>query len=369
MDLNVVGYLKSGKSIENLCNEFSIKTRRHNKYTNLVLFKYDQINSPKTHPIVKECRGLILDENDDWKVICFPYSRFYNYSESGSDEIDWSSARVYDKVDGSLMTLYYYDNQWQVSSSGTPDASGNISDISSSTFKDLFWKTWNEMGYTLDYANKNYCYMFELCTPYNRIVVHHKTPKIVLHGARDLRSLKESNPIVEAHKNNWECVKTYNLQSWEDIIKVSKELDPMKSEGFVVCDCEYNRVKVKSPQYVALSHIRDSFSVRRMIEIIRTNEHAEFLSYFEEFKDMFNEIKPKFEYLVGKIEGFYEAIKHIEERKEFAMIAKSQKFSAILFGIKFGSMSSVREALVNTNIKVLEEWLNVKPETVTKREV
>ena len=37
--------------------------------------------------------------------------------------IDWGTARVYEKLDGSLMTLYRYGGAWQVASSGLPDGS------------------------------------------------------------------------------------------------------------------------------------------------------------------------------------------------------------------------------------------------------
>ena len=43
--------------------------------------------------------------------------------ESSADAIDWSTARVMEKLDGSLATLYWYKGEWHVSSSGVPDAS------------------------------------------------------------------------------------------------------------------------------------------------------------------------------------------------------------------------------------------------------
>ena len=44
-------------------------------------------------------------------------------------KINWKTARVYEKIDGSLMTLYFYDNKWIISSSGKPDADGNGADV------------------------------------------------------------------------------------------------------------------------------------------------------------------------------------------------------------------------------------------------
>lgn len=357
MNLNVIKFLREN-SLSALEEKYFIKFTRHNKYNNLVLLKYNQINSP-VNEITKECRGIILDENNNWNVISFPYCRFFNYGEGNASNIDWKSARVYEKIDGSLMTLYYYNNEWHVSSSGVPDATGNIMGTET-IFSELFWKVWKQMGYTVDNADTNCCYMFELMTPYNRVVVKHKDSKIVLHGARKLSDLNEINPIVVAHKNNWQCVNILPLQSWSDIEDAIVKINPMEGEGYVVCDENYNRVKIKSPQYVALSHMRDGLSVKKMLEIIRLNEHSEFLSYFPEYAEFYHNIKSKFEYLVGEIEGFYNAIKHIDDRKKFALIAKDQKFSGILFRIKYAQTQSVRYALSDMHINNLLDWLDLK---------
>ena len=361
MSLELLDFMRSTpNALEVLETKYAIHVKRHTKYSNLILLKYNQIESPLGVKLVQQCRGIILDEANNWNVVSFPYTKFFNYGEGHAAEIDWSAARVYEKVDGSLMVLYYYDGHWEVSSSGLPDASGDMMGTTT-TFADLFWQVWKELEYKLDSADKNVCYMFELATPFNRIVVQHKENKIVLHGARRLSDFRELNPVVEAHNNGWECVKTYPLGSWDEIVAAAKDLNPMQNEGYVVCDStNYNRVKVKGPQYVAVAHMRDGFTTRRMLEIIRTNENQEFLSYFPEYKDLYHDIKAKYEFLVGKIEGFYEAIKHIDERKQFALLATTQKFSGTLFGLKYNKFNSARESIAEMNIQNLEEWLDIK---------
>ena len=70
MELHVQKYLRTpGKTLETLEAEYSIKAKRHGKYPNLVLLKYNQIDSPFSEPLVRECRGLILDESNDWSVV------------------------------------------------------------------------------------------------------------------------------------------------------------------------------------------------------------------------------------------------------------------------------------------------------------
>lgn len=50
---------------------------------------------------------MLLDEDDDWRVLSFPYEKFFNYNEKNAAKLDWSTAKAYDKVDGSLMVLYW----------------------------------------------------------------------------------------------------------------------------------------------------------------------------------------------------------------------------------------------------------------------
>lgn len=108
---NLVAFLRENgdKGVEMLEKQFAIHHTRHKKRPSLILFKYDQLNSPMSHPIVQECRGIILDESNDWKIVVFPYMKFFNMKESANAaEIDWNlPVRAYEKIDGSLLTMYY----------------------------------------------------------------------------------------------------------------------------------------------------------------------------------------------------------------------------------------------------------------------
>lgn len=343
--------------LEETCDTYSLKAKRHEVFSNLVLLKYSQLDSPMGEKLVQQARGIILDETDDWRIVNYTYSKFFNYGEGHAAPIDWNNARVYEKLDGSLCQLYYYDGEWRVATSGTPDASGEVLNTNT-TFADLFWKVWDELGYRLPVDS--YCYAFELMTPYNRIVVRHKKNRLVLHGARRLSDLRELNPIVESHNNGWECAKIFPLTSWDEIEAAAKEIDPMEGEGYVVADTSYNRQKVKSPQYVAIAHIKDTFSTRRILEIVRTNENSEFLSYYPEYTDLYFNVRIKYERLLGEIKGFYDAIKDIEDQKSFALMATRKEYSGSLFNMRYGNIESFKESLCDMQIKLLEKWLDIK---------
>ena len=47
----------------------------------------------------------------------------------------------------------------------------------------------------------------------------------------------------------------YPIGSWEELKALANARDATEHEGFVVTDRNFNRVKVKSASYVALSHL------------------------------------------------------------------------------------------------------------------
>ena len=55
----------------------------------IVILDYDQIESPKTHPIVIECRSLIL-AYPEFDVVSRKYDRFFNYGEAPDLYADFS---------------------------------------------------------------------------------------------------------------------------------------------------------------------------------------------------------------------------------------------------------------------------------------
>ena len=360
-ELNLQNYLRSvDRTPDSLKEDFGINYRRHKNYPNLVLFKYSQIDSPMGKRIVQESRGIILDENTNWSIVSFPYAKFFNYGEGHAAELDISTAKAQEKLDGSLMTVYYYNNQWNVSSSGMPDASGEVSlFLGKRTFGDLFWRTWKELDYELP-KSTDHCYMFEMMTKYNRIVCVYDKPRIVLHGVRNLVTMIEESPKEHARNNGWDFVKSFNMASLENIVELAKNIDPIKEEGYVTVDANFNRVKVKAPQYVALSHLKESASPKAMLQLIRTNEGSELLSYFPEFTELHDKIKTIYDGLIEQVEKSYAGIKNIEIQKDFALEATKTLCPDALFALRANKIHSVAEDFRNSNIKHLIKFLGGK---------
>jgi len=227
------------------------------------------------------------------------------------------------------------------------------------SFAELFWRVWEQLGYALP-AETDLCFMFELMTPYNRVVVRQEANQLTLHGARNVKTLAESEPHLWAQKYGWQSIATYPLHNWEAVLEAAKHLDPLDAEGYIVCDRNFHRVKVKCPQYVAISHLREGFSTRRMLEIIMTNEGEEFLAYYPEWWDLFNRLKSKYEELIAEIEEVYRQHRDIPVQKDFALAIVHLPYSGVLFALRAGKIESARAGLARTTVQNIERLLGLE---------
>lgn len=345
--------------------------------TKRVLFKYNQIDSPMANPICQEARGLILDRTD-WKVLSWPFRKFFNYGEGHAAKLDLSTARVLEKVDGTCISLYYFEGSWRIQTLGMLDAEGEVNNkFPPSTFAELFKKTIGDDKF--DYLHPLYAYTFELATPYNRVVTRYDRDRVVLLSIRHLETLAELEYDSSDFKLFYEEIiedipfvelpKTYSVAvtSLDEVAKMSMAL-PQMDEGYVVVDANFNRVKVKNPSYLALLHLKESSSssVTALVQLVLTNEGSEFLAYFPEFQEQYNRIATAIKEIKEKVQEIWEKAKHIENQKEFALtiLAPKVPFVNTLFEIRKGKIKSVDEGFSTLDPKKVVETLKMGLEPI-----
>ena len=369
-ELAVQQFLRSGGTLDALAEQYAVKAVRHQAYPNLVLLKYSQIASDMSLPLVQECRGIILDEADDWRIVSQGYRKFFNYGEPNAAEIDWATARVQEKVDGSLCTVFEYAGTWHVATTGSPDASGPVGDNSEMTFAELFWQTLGlylgEDWDTPPWESTDWCYLFELTTPQNRVVVNHLTAGLTLLGVRDRASGSwvETSDAVMARVVP--PVREYPLQSFADIQATFGTMDPLTQEGYVVVDAAGKRVKVKHPGYVAIHHMKDGMTPKSMLEVIQRNEVPEVTVHFPKLADAFNAIKADYDALASAIDTAYAPIEGIEAQKDFAAQALAFPYSAALFDLRKNKAENGRDFLAKAMLPSLMRLMNVKEDSEVK---
>ena len=319
-----------------------------------ILFKYNQMMSDFSNPIVKEARGIIFRESD-LKCVCYPFTKFMNADEPNSDldKLDWSSIKTQEKIDGSLLKAWYDEGSWHISTNGTIDASqatvGEQSVNSSTrTFRDIFDLALTSAGISFDSFTKlldvNYTYMFELVSPYNRIVINYDTTELYFIGVRDMISGKELNPRdFTSLTKYFKCPKEYDLHTLEAIRDAANKLNSnnvINDEGFVLVDKYFNRVKVKSMEYVKAHHLSNNgaVTIERLINVILKNETSEFLTYCPMYKDRIEDLAGRMDLFKSEVTGIIRKMKESQpdifsNRKEYAEVVKTydKRYQSFLF--------------------------------------
>lgn len=297
---------------------------------NFVLLKYDQIRSDFSEPIVRECRGLIVDKNT-YIPVALSFYKFFNVQEQNADTIDWNSAVVQEKVDGSKILVWFdiYEYAWRISTSGCLNASrANVGDLGVN-FKDLFMEVFDiELFVRLE---KCYCYTFELVSPLTKVVVPYEKTDIYFIGVRNMLTLEEIQPMSVFTLSHIKRPKQFPLRTLNDCLQVTEQMG-YDEEGFVVVDKDWHRVKIKSPAYVTAHHLKNNGAVsrKRILEIIEQGEQSEFLGYFPEYKKYFDEIE-ELEMAFAK-----ESVKAISEISYKKFVDKaSRKDLALLITSKY----------------------------------
>ena len=149
------------------------------------------------------------------------------------------------------------------------------------------------------------------------------------------------------------------LTTIEQCLEASKLLHPMQWEGYVVRDAAFRRLKVKSPQYVAMAHIKDHLTGRRLLEIVRANESDEFLTYFPEFRPAYETVKRAYENLCAEADADYARLRDIAVQKAFAAAALKTRCSSAVFALRAGKFRAAKEFFAAATFPSIERVLGL----------
>lgn len=132
---------------------------RHSKFKDLIhLLSVVKTNQLFGDQVFRECRGLILHESTDfpfWIPVCIPHSKILHYLDPKipfrPTEEKWESLEVSSFVEGIPVCMYWWGNEWNLSSLWEPNDPKVIlswkSESQREKFSEKFWKVWNNLGY------------------------------------------------------------------------------------------------------------------------------------------------------------------------------------------------------------------------------
>lgn len=338
--LHLQAFLRNGGTITEL-EERGIRCYKH-PTEDLFGFKYNQIDANRSCPIVRECRGIVL-EFPSWNLIAKGFNRFFNLGEFPDEQaaFDWNNFLCTNKEDGSLILLYHWNGSWHVNTSGSFGL-GQAGIHPSFSWQELFW---DAMGgkdhYTDGLLNSYFTYIFELCTPYNKVVRAYKKPAVFLlslfSGEDEADMFQTRNeadrlgiPIPDTSVLTGPNGKE-SILSW---LKVEESRD-RTFEGFVLRDRNNYRIKVKTPSYLALHHIKDNGNIlipKRLVALVLGGaDIRELTSVMPEITSALQEVDLSINGAIHDVVIAWGSNLHLESQKDFALKVKDLPFASILF--------------------------------------
>lgn len=220
---------------------------------NLVLYNYtDKCTfDKKWNSTTLNARGTVY-ERSTGKVVAQAFPKFFNFEELETSKsrnlLKRTDFKVYEKMDGSLGVIYYYNGVWNINTRGS-----FTSDQATEATKML-------SNYRLDRLPKDMTLLVEIIYPENKIILDYGNErKLILLGAYqggidldpelfDLGKLLEmETPVV------------HQFETIDQLIETQLNLDA-KHEGFVVRFRDGYRVKFKSKEYLKIARILSNCS-------------------------------------------------------------------------------------------------------------
>jgi RNA ligase len=238
------------------------------------------------------CRGLVT--NSEGVIVARPFRKFFNIEEGRHTPTE--QFNVYEKMDGSLGILFFYNDVWVLATRGS-----FTSDQAVKGFEML-------NNYEYEKLHKDYTYLFEIIYEENRIVVKYSFEDLVLLGMIETKTGYEVDLYGEGNH-----IRLKNLIS-NIGIKVVRKYDGIKDysllkgmigddeEGFVVQFSNGDRMKVKGEEYLRLHKIMTNVSTTAIWEMLSEGKDV-----MELLKDVPDEFYNKIKLYVSSLNyGYYQ---------------------------------------------------------------
>lgn len=278
----------------------------YQEFPNLLSFASTS-TAPKASAIAEQCQGLVVDMNNDYSVVCYPFNRFTASSDDAEHVpvVDFNELVVAEKMNGISVCMFYYGGKWLLSFTQSTNAVGTqFSQFQRHVYDDpqayeanykiqndltiQFWDCFQtQNSYSLP-KQTNKCFMFifvpmiqtsinqsQKIAKYFSIGDDVEEPaQLILIGIRNLETLIEEDIRISVSEFGFRIPKFIKLNELEDggpkkgaakesdqerwfriIREASQNLDPLKCEGFIAVDYSqsgFPRIVFKSDRYAFL---------------------------------------------------------------------------------------------------------------------
>ena len=280
-------------------------------------------------PGVRQAKGVIIEKETN-KIICYGIDKCYDININSDDnEFDITTEEKCEIMDdGSIIKVYFYDNEWKYSTNRRIDAR-QAHWISDKSFYELFNEATSETSPTpLDYnlLNKKYVYLFILKHPENRLVTKYKYPTVTHLTTRNMETMEEVEENINIPHPKEICYTSY-----EDMLNEVRGYVYFR-QGIVIKKGNM-RIKITSPQYTIVKNVRgNTRNIKlRYIQLINKEDIHVFNKFFSEYTDEYNELMEELTNASQKIHRMYVKKYSYSNGEEFKT---SEKYEEILKMLK-----------------------------------
>jgi len=293
----IVGKLEP---FENLVQEGFLRKVETDK---LVLYGYTDKCTFDRHwnEFTRMARGIVF-EKETGKMVAKPFPKFYNLGEQEETmmkNLPKTKYQTFEKIDGSLGIVFYYDGRWNVCTRGSFNSDQAI------RATEILKK------YDVNSLPTNMTFLVEIVYPENKIIVDYGDQEILIGLGAFFTDSQEEVDFASAKTlltaAGFPFVKEYFF-TIEQMIELQKTLD-QQSEGFVVRFDNGLRVKIKGEEYMRISKLISHMSPIALWEAMGSGIVKR--DYLEQLPE---ELRKSFEPIVEWLETRYrEVYKEIEE--------------------------------------------------------
>lgn len=318
-------------SIFNPYIEKGLIKRQVSPCNRLVLFDYTEKCQYERawDNVTLNARGTVY-ELSTGKIVGQAFGKFFGYGElpepKQKELLNSLHFNIDEKMDGSMILLYYYDGEWRTNTRGsfTSDQAIKAKELLS--------------NYNTDTLDTNCTYILEVIYPENRIVVDYQgEEKLVLLAIFDLTHGERS---IDSSIHDFPKPKRFNFQSIHEVLDHLKDLT-YNEEGYVVRFSNGTRVKFKGDEYVKMHRIVTGISPLVLWESMCNGKVPKdlLISIPEEFRsiyeDMSKDLERNYKLVKDEVENSFKSIYSLfgNNRKEIGLfLAKNDiLYSKMIF--------------------------------------
>jgi hypothetical protein len=325
-----------------VCKDKDLKVIKYKQYA-LIKTLRDKEYDYETYPWMRYCRGIIVDTKTN-KVICVPPMKSIEFSSIDECYFPDNNDKEYSVLlDGTMINMFYHNDEWILSTRSSIGAKTRWD--GKRTFADLF-KEAEPKTHWREQLQTDHCYSF--------VLVHFQN--------RNVSPVNENGIfLVEQHKmgDTIQKVKLDTLEGVQNVISFDSDyLNNYKQPLYfsikgVTIQINNKRYKWINPNFTYVSQLKMNHNNKLMnyISLRQCGKLKEYLQYFPEESERFNNYRDEFNIIKDDIFNGYLA----------RFVYKTKKMSDISYPLRpllYELHKRYLDTQEKTTIKVVSDYLH-----------